>query len=153
MTKVVNYSKHRKKRDSSMQLLYEISRSIITGQELSFYVKMRIDQKLGKIKYIKNPLSYEFIAEACNAFYKPKMEAEHNKYYHNSPAEPYSGKLLNIRLAPNEFLLRIGRFCGVENVTLDRYRKPRPLGKNPVWGTTRNLADGCYPMGWVLCSI
>jgi hypothetical protein len=45
--------------------------------------------------------------------------------------------------------MRLGRFSGVESVTLDNYRNPKPPGGKTIWGTSRNLTEGLYPMGWV----
>jgi hypothetical protein len=51
-------------------------------------------------------------------------------------------------LDDNETFIRLGRFSGIESVTLDKYRDPTPLGKHRVWGTSKNLVDDIYPLGW-----
>jgi hypothetical protein len=38
-------------------------------------------------------------------------------------------------------------------VTLDNYRNPKPPGNKTQWGTTRNLVEEIFPMGWVKVSI
>jgi len=73
---------------------------------------------------------------------------EHNKFYKNSIISNSSEALLNEEIEDNSFLIRVGRFSGVESVTLDNYRNPRPPGKG-IWGKSRNLAQMKYPMGWI----
>jgi hypothetical protein len=86
-------------------------------------------------------------------FYKDKMEQEHKIFYKGSEVEKISDQLLNISFDDNSFLLRLGRFSGVESVTLDKYRNPKPSGKKSVWGTSRNLAEGLFPIGWIKVTV
>ena len=81
------------------------------------------------------------------------MEKEHEKFYKNSEVEKYSKQLLSTILDNDSFLVRVGRFSGVESVTLDNYRNPKPPGNKTTWGTSRNLAESKYPMGWIKVTI
>jgi len=93
------------------------------------------------------------MAAACNRFYREKLEMEHRKFYRNSSLERFSKALIDMVMEKNAFLLRVGRFSGVESVTLDEYRNPKTPGKKGKWGTSRNVAEGMYPMGWVKVTV
>ena len=133
----------------SIQMVCEICDATLKGTPVEFQTKFTIDDTV----YLSSFLSFKFsknqIIRCCNDFYRLKMEDEHKKFFRGTDVEEFSAKLLKTPLNDDSFLLRIGRFSGVESVTLDTYRNPRPPGRKRVWGTTRNLAQGKYPMGWV----
>lgn len=138
---------------NELQIICEVTHSSITGKAFDFETQISIDQALFSIGILSKSLTIEQIIKSCTAFYRDKMTKEHNKFYANSGSKSYSVQLLETPLEENSFLLRIGRFSGVESVTIDKYRNPRPPGKKRVWGTTKNLAEGKYPMGWLKASI
>lgn len=134
---------------TGIQMNCEVTCSMLTGKQLEFNVELIFDDLLFASGYVRERLCPEGIKKACNAFYRPKMKMEHEKFYKNSNVEGSSSQLLNVPFKEDSFLLRTGRFSGVESVTLDEYRNPRPPGRRRGWGTSRSLADGLYPMGWV----
>ncbi len=134
---------------NNIQMICEITHSDITGKFVEFQTEIIFDEELFSTEFLSTSLTREQIVKSCTEFYRDKMEDEHQKFYENTEAENVSKKLLDTTLDQNSFLLRIGRFSGVESVTLDRYRNPKPPGKKKSWGNTRNLAEGIYPMGWV----
>ena len=134
---------------TGVQIICETTHSILTGTPVQFETEFLFDDLLFKKGFVREKITPERIVEACNAFYRPKMEMEHEKFYKNSEAEFPSKQLLEVPLEANSFLIRLGRFSGVESVTLDEYRNPRPPGKRSVWGRSRNIIEGRYPMGWV----
>jgi CRISPR-associated protein Csm5 len=134
---------------NEIQLMFEVSHSSITGKEVRFDTAISIDEGLLNTKFLGRAIGFEEIARSCKDFYTEKMENEHKKFYKGSEVEPFSNHLLNTPTDKGSFIIRLGRFCGVESVTLDDYRNPRPPGNKTVWGTSRNLAEGLYPMGWV----
>ncbi len=138
---------------NDIQIICEVSHSYITGKSVEFETELSFDDSLFSTNFLSKVLTKEQIVKSCANFYKDKMEKEHNKFYKNSESENYSIKLLNASLDENSFLLRIGRFSGVESVTLDNYRNPRPPGNKAVWGTSRNLVEGLYPMGWMMVTM
>jgi len=99
-----------------------------------------------------------FLIEALNAFYRPKFFEEREKFYARQQGEavykataPLAKRLE--ALIPQEALVRVGHFSHVECVTLDGVRRPmtRYVKNRPLpWGTTRTLAEGLYPFGWVI---
>ena len=134
---------------TGVQMTCEVACSFLTGTSVEFETELLFDDLIFKSGFIREKITLDRIKEACNAFYRPKMEMEHEKFYKNSNAEDPSRQLLEISLDANSFLIRLGRFSGVESVTLDGYRNPRPPGRGSVWGRSRNIMEGRYPMGWV----
>lgn len=135
----------------SMQLIYEVTQSVIsTGDDCAFKTEIRFDDDLMQKKGgVSQKISLHKLIDSCNSFYKEKLESEHAKFYESSHLKEVSEKLLKEEFGSNECLVRVGRFSGVESVTLDYYRDPQPPGKVKKWGNTRNIADSRYPMGWV----
>lgn len=138
---------------NDIQIICELSNSAITGHPVEFEMEVSLDDTLFATGFLNRTLTMEQIVKACKNFYLDKMNKEHEKFYKNSEIEEHSRALLNTPLDENSFIIRIGRFSGVESVTLDNFRNPRPPGNNAVWGTTRNLAEGRYPMGWMKVTI
>jgi CRISPR-associated protein Csm5 len=138
-----------KLQSNNIQIFCEVSHSSITGKSIYFEIEIIFDKELFSTHFLSKILTKEGIAKSCSEFYRDKMEYEHKKFYQNSEVELCSTQLLNTKFDNESFLLRIGRYSGVESVTLDNYRNPKPPGNKTVWGTTRNLAEGIYPMGWI----
>ncbi len=136
-------------RQNSIQNICEVTHSVITGKPVNFTTELLFDDDLFGTKFLSKSLTIEQLIKSCNKFYKDKMEYEHKKFYKNSELEKISEQLLDIPAEKNTFLMRLGRFSGVESVTFDKYRNPRPPGNKSIWGTSRNLVEGLYPMGWV----
>ncbi len=134
---------------NSIQIICEVTHSRLTGQPLSFDTEISFDDLLFSTGFLRKSFAPRDIGSACNEFYGPKMQDEHYRFYKGSFAESCSTELLNYELDGGSFRLRVGRFSGVESVTIDGYRNPRPPGKKNLWGTSRNLAEGKYPMGWL----
>lgn len=138
---------------NNIQMICEVSNSSVTGETVECDVEISFDEKLFNTNFLSKTFSIEQVIKSCSVFYKDKMEYEHKKFYKNSEVESCSMQLLNTPLDENSFLLRMGRFSGVESVTLDNYRNPKPPGNKAVWGTSRNLVEGLYPMGWVKVTV
>lgn len=138
---------------NNIQIICEVSHSAITGKYVNFETELFLDEVLFSTNLLSKTLTADQIVKSCTAFYRNKMEDEHKKFYQGTEVESSSMQLLNTSLDDNSFLLRIGRFSGVESVTLDRYRNPKPPGNKTVWGTTRNLVEAMYPIGWVKVAI
>lgn len=138
---------------NNIQMICEVTHSHVTGQPVNFDTEICLDDVLFSTGFLSREFSIEQIIASCRDFYKDKMEHEHKKFYKNSEVEKLSAQLLNTTLEDKSFLLRVGRFSGVESVTLDNYRNPKPPGNKAVWGTSRNLAEGLYPMGWVKVTV
>ena len=153
ITQIKNVSKNSRGHltAKSMQLFYEVVKSKIYGGKVEFTGEILIDDDLQRFgnKGVSKNISIEMIKKDCNAFYRDKLEMEHRKFYQQSEIESNSNLLLKEEFDNNSFLLRLGRFSGVESVTLDNYREPRPPGRSKKWGTSRTICEGKYPMGWV----
>jgi CRISPR-associated protein Csm5 len=147
---------------AGIQMFYEQCFSMLDGETICAAGTLHIDDKLPlqyvsdkrqsrKIHAVSMKLEPSFVAGACRAFYLPKMQAEHNKFYRSNPeVEQYSQQLLDVKYEDNEFPLRLGRFSHVECTTVDTFRRPHnPKG----WGSTRTLSAGRMPMGWVKVSL
>ena len=138
---------------NDIQIICEVSHSSLTDKTVDFISEISFDDKLFNTKFLSRTITMEQIIKSCRDFYSDKMNQEHKKFYAGSEIEKISTQLLNTPLNDDSFLLRIGRFSGVESVTLDKYRNPKPPGNKAVWGTSRNLAEGLYPMGWVKVTV
>jgi CRISPR-associated protein Csm5 len=138
---------------NDLQIFCEVSHSAISGKPVIIDTELLIDKELFCTNFPSKTLTIEQLIKSCTAFYREKMESEHKKFYKSSQVEKVSVQLLDTALDKNSFILRIGRFSGVESVTLDGYRNPRPPGYKGVWGTSRNIAEGTYPMGWVKVTV
>ena len=99
-----------------------------------------------------------FLIDALSSFYVPKYREELEKFYGTSGAAEV-GKILETvteiikNLKTNEAIVRVGHYSHVECVTLDDVRQPITRkdkeGKPIPWGTTRTLANGFHPFGWI----
>lgn len=97
-------------------------------------------------------LTVEDIGVICNQFYRSRLKAEFNKFYTRPHFEAARenmkaviGRIENLD-AKNEILLRVGRYSHIECVTISGNPPPMPKG----YGTSRTLADGQMPFGWLL---
>lgn len=134
---------------NEIQIICEVSHSSITGRQVKFDTVISFDEELFATKFLSKTFTIEQIIKSCKNFYRDKMEYEHKKFYRTSDVEKFSAELLDVQIDETSFIMRLGRFSGVESVTLDNYRNPKPPGRKGIWGTSRNLAEGLYPMGWM----
>ncbi len=162
--KIFNYSLKRRKL-ADMGMRFETVRSHFEGTSVSFITRLTFfngfkekNIKIGNkaSPSISRQLDPDFIIKACKQFYIKNLKEEHDRFYKGTPYARVSEKLVKIasELAPDEFLLRIGRFTHAESKSINDYRKIRVRGPKGRWttmsqGTSRSLADGKYPMGWV----
>ncbi len=139
---------------NNIQIICEVSNSLITGTTVNFETDISFDDALFSTNFLSKKITIEQVIESCNSFYKDKLEDEHQKFYKNTEAEQFSTMLIdNAKTDKDSFIIRLGRFSGVESVTIDNYRNPRPPGNKSTWGTTRNIAEMKYPMGWVRVTV
>ena len=98
-----------------------------------------------------------------NAFYLPKYRDEMRKFYTLPHLARVKATLAAVTARVEAVekqqeaaaLVRVGHFSHVECVTFDGVRQPKGKvfgGKN-VYGTTRTLAGGEVPFGWVLIRV
>lgn len=134
---------------NNIQLICEVTYSKISGKSIEFESNLTIDSNLFSINYLSKSFAIEEIEKACNNFYQDKLRMEDKKFYSASTISHISNSLLNEEMKDDSFLIRLGRFSGVESVTIDNYRNPKPPGKKGIWGTSRNLVEMKYPLGWI----
>jgi len=148
--KIVNVSKDKfgKLISLKIQMLNEVTYSYISGKNIEFEAELIIDNNLQQTHFLKTIINIESIKKCCNSFYQSKMADEDKNFYQRTSLEKISHGLCLQEFENNSFLVRIGRFSGVENVTLDKYRDPNvPEGKS--WGKTKNICEMKYPLGWL----
>lgn len=109
------------------------------------------------------------IAHACNAFYRPILQNEIGLLSQRRFLDADRGKALNEILESSlldgggAFLLRVGRHCGAESVTVNGVRKIKIIqgrergsrdgtAATTVWlaARERDQHSGLLPFGWVL---
>lgn len=125
-------------------------------------------------------LDMETVADACNRFYWGRMTAERNRFYKTLEGKPDGrqqviyramshiwekdgqGRIQVSRPAWPHVLLRVGRFCQFESLSVDELRnghRPQARGTEQEriheMGATRNLCDmgpvkPALPFGWLL---
>ena len=99
------------------------------------------------------------LAKLCNDFYLARFEREMSRFYQlphfaetRKALQQIADRLQHLD-SSRTMLLRAGHYSHVESVTVDNNkpstRKGRD-GKPMPWGTTRTLANGVWPFGWVL---
>ncbi|NIR51599.1 type III-A CRISPR-associated RAMP protein Csm5 [candidate division KSB1 bacterium] len=155
VSEIKNMSKDKRGnlKPNNLQMIHETTFSYVSGKEVTFIAQVKLDEQLIKRGVLSLGLNIDRIRQSCSRFYHQKLEMEHDKFFLGSSVDEASTMLLNMDLEEDSFLLRIGRFSGVESVTLDEYRNPQPPGRNRGWGNSRNIADGKFPMGWVKIAI
>lgn len=133
----------------------EVTHSPMTGKSIPFTGELVIAPELAEKRGVSDRLDtasqpngiISFICSSCNNFYQDCMQKEYEKFYQDQQeVGKYSQKLLDTKLGKNECLIRVGRFSHVEGVTLNPpYRHPY----NRKYGSSRNLCEGLFPMGWI----
>ncbi len=103
------------------------------------------------------------IIRRCNTFYKKRFADEMRAFYELPHFADVRAALREVEvkihaLTDSALLLRVGHYSHVESVTVEnRQPKPRVVkGKPMPVGTTRTLADGRLPFGWIIlhfCSL
>ena len=104
------------------------------------------------------------LMKLCNDFYLERFRKEMGKFYqlpHFAATREALKKVADTveNLDANTMLLRVGHYSHVECVTVDNNRPFISKGKDgkpKPYGTTRTLANGVLPFGWVLlhfCSV
>lgn len=136
-----------------IQMIKEVVSGYLNlGKPVEFEGEIRIDEFLPRVERhdgyygVSMPIDKDFIIKACNYFYGQELKREMGFYELAVDMQDIIGKmraLFNVK--QNECLIRVGRFSGIYAVTINKFRKP----SNKKWGTTRNLFDGKYPMGWI----
>lgn len=142
---------------SGILMFYEQCFSMLDNEDITAACTLDIDNLLPQkrvfdtrqkkeIQAVSMELNAYDILKACRAFYLPKMQAEHDKFYKsNAELEENSRRLLDVKYADNEFPIRLGRFSHVECTTVDDFREPY---NSRGWGRSRTLSAGTMPMGW-----
>jgi CRISPR-associated protein Csm5 len=125
------------------------------NKKVEFEGEIRIDEILNKMDYagrefrgrwIPMELTKDDIISACNEFYIGEFERERKFFELAIEMHDIIDRIRAFfKLGKDEFILRIGRFSGITAITINKYRKPH----NVKWGTTKNLFEGRYPMGWI----
>lgn len=97
-------------------------------------------------------LSWDFLIAACEAFYRNRYDEEVRQFEWLA-ADSWLPK----SSPPGGFVLRVGRFCHFESLSVDKVRSGwNAQGRRPIvgMGSSRSvvkLADGKFtPFGWVL---
>ncbi|MDI9571332.1 MAG: type III-A CRISPR-associated RAMP protein Csm5 [Pseudomonadota bacterium] len=159
--RVYNYSERREKL-TDLGLRIEMTKSLLDGAALHFeglldffegYRGRTIPNR--DKKAISLYLTPAELLSACRYFYANNLREEHERFYRDSPYEATSARLLQIgdELGSDECLLRLGRFTQAESKSINKYRTVKVRGeggtRDMLHGTTRNLAAGRYPMGWI----
>ncbi len=128
---------------------------------------------LGELR-IKGKINWNALCDACNAFYKPQLEAELSDAvlgktidteWKSLVSDLLANELGELIAARQGFLLRVGRHSGAESVTLDgvrdiKSRVPRVEGKQTFdyrpnttekrfASLTKVGTDGLLPFGWI----
>ncbi|MBF0239520.1 MAG: hypothetical protein HQM12_17595 [SAR324 cluster bacterium] len=111
----------------------------------------------------KSGFDWTQICEITTAFYKKRFEDEFEKFYQLPHLNETAEKLRSVRamihaIKPDngEMLIRIGHYSHIEcmSITNNRPQVRKSKDNKPMGpGTTRTLADGLYPFGWVILSM
>ncbi len=145
ISKIVNVKKNRRGsfEQRGIQIFAEVTYSALSGRQVNFETEIAIDTDLLNKNLIKRKIDINLIKNACNSFYQDKLKDELENFFQNTSVEKFFYSLLsNLKFNNHTFILRVGRYSGLESVTLDNYRKPRR-------SSSRNLCEMKYPFGWI----
>jgi CRISPR-associated protein Csm5 len=129
--------------DLSLQILREVTVSVVTGQEISLSGEIRIYE--GFLNRQTEPLKQglRWLAEACNTFYRDQVLAAEERYFRGLKAVESVYQGIRAAITQDSFLVRLGWGSGLDSVSLNLQKQsPRPV-------KTRKLIDGRIPMGWL----
>ena len=98
------------------------------------------------------------LVRICNAFYRKRFSDENTKFYQQPHFKKVQASLQHAedsirQLDESVMLLRIGHYSHIECVTVENHKPFTRKGKSGTpmpFGTTRTLADGVLPFGWIL---
>lgn len=139
---------------------------LIQGNSIALCGKIGIgavhkrDHAVFSVNRNREKWNFEELMRLCNEFYGVRYRKEREKFYALSHFQRTADALKSIDDAvlnpkPGEMVLRIGHYSHVECMTItDNDPETRLVkGKKMPFGTTRTLAEGIYPFGWVKLSI
>lgn len=103
-------------------------------------------------------VTFPELVRLCNNFYRTRFREELDNFYALPHFREVRAALRDVEavvtaLKDDAMLLRVGHYCHVECVTVKEHLPATKKGKNghPLpFGTTRTLADGRLPFGWIL---
>ena len=108
-----------------------------------------------KDRWLSLELSEQDLIQACQKYYSPQaIEAEMDRFFKFHPqGREHLQHVLDIahHLAPNEFLLRIGRYSHFEYKSVHNFRVLQDINHAvPTHeGCSRSLGEFYYPLGWL----
>lgn len=133
---------------------------VSTGEDTCIYSTMRSGRpdKGDAPLYIKGEAwSWERICQHVNTYTLERIQNEREKFYDRNPkfrvALPIVKKIEACiqSCSTEQMVLRLGHYSQVEYVTVTNNKPKTPKGK--PYGTTRTLADGRWPFGWIKLSL
>jgi len=142
----------------------EILASRLLGEEGDHILNTRIvlgrpDESGAELK-LKNgeKLDWTRLCELVNAYSSQRYQEEQQKFWNREHFIQTREALQQIENQiltppPDSMVLKVGHYSQVEYVTVKNNRpqtRKAKDGGNLPHGTTRTLADGIYPFGWVL---
>jgi len=152
---IVNKKRLSASRSDDGRLMYrDMTWSVLDGERLECPGECRLlshladRAKMGG-KELPRSLTIQEICEACNAFYKPRLEQELEQFpIDKTKDEDPQGMLAAEaeRISGSSCLIRLGRHSHFECVTVGTpYARPPNRGA----GKSRSRADGRLPLGWL----
>ncbi len=129
----------------------EVTWSACDGENLRFAGQLRLSPHLANRRQmgsncLPHALDLATICRQCNAFYRPRLEAEVKKFVQDSTA---AGTLLKhaAQCDDHRCLVRLGRHSHFECVTVgEPYNQPPRRG----FGNTRSYVAKSLPLGWAI---
>lgn len=180
-TEVKDKQGHLRPSQAESQKLYQILECVTPGCYRAFSGQLTVQsvanipsQHRDQLPAANLHFDMATIAQACNRFYQPILEAEIALMQARNYLNPAWSKTIQRFLAAHQpriqrgdcFLLRVGRHCGAESITLNGVRKIKIIqGKGQpsdhlnaaktLW-LAANQADqtqNLLPFGWVLVEV
>lgn len=136
--------------DPSGIIMYrELTRHALFGEIHQYTGDLRLHRELTDTRLMqRDTLTPKWdipaICHACNAFYRPRLENEIQRYFRQ---QGWNARLIAPvnELGLNECLIRVGHHSHFECVTVgEPFRRPPQRG----FGKSRSLAGGSVPLGW-----
>jgi CRISPR type III-A-associated RAMP protein Csm5 len=139
---------------------FEFARGVLMGMDkgADFRCEVTLDEFANAEGGFQRPLSIEEIIGCANQFYQDNLAEERARFHLawnlQGVLKPLYTTAGGLKTENKQFLLRVGRFSHLENLTVrppHRHAYSPQLRREIEDSSSRSLAEDRWPFGWVVC--